>query len=103
MKNNGIKIAVGIDKWLDQNGWAGWDPYSIRELPFMIRVSSLSKIYRNKFWFRVLNKVTATVTNRFPYLFLKMFNCPKKINAKGMGLFALSYFNLFEKTKEKNI
>ena len=68
--NNLFEVMDSMDEWLENNGWAGWDPYSIRELPLILYIGKLGKKYRNKIWFRILNKLVAITINRFPYTFI---------------------------------
>ena len=95
------QIIRSLDNWVERNGWAGWDPYSIRELPFMAWISNQGRKHRNSLWFRVLNKAVTVLVERFSPFLIKLFDCPKRINAKGMGLFGLAYFILYRKSGDK--
>jgi len=83
---------VKLDKWLEKNGWEGYDPYDIRELPFLQRLQNC----------RILRRLISGLENLNPEFFRKVLRVEKKINAKGMGLFADAYLNLYNITGENN-
>ncbi|MCX6765273.1 MAG: hypothetical protein NT148_01910 [Candidatus Nealsonbacteria bacterium] len=80
--------------WIGQNGWAGYDPFSVLETPFFMWLIRLPRIMP----LRILRYPFFVSLRIMPGFWLRILNCQKKINAKGMGLFAKSYLNLFEKT-----
>lgn len=74
-----------LQAWIDQNGWAGYDPYDVKD----------SMIYRmvrkTRYPRRALEQY---VFNRYPLQSRQLLGVKKKTYAKAMGLFASSYFNL---------
>ncbi|MFQ5639514.1 MAG: hypothetical protein ACE5IR_16135 [bacterium] len=87
-----------LDSWIEQNGWAGYDPYDIKEALFVIKITELGK--RN-FFFTVLRESLFELFYSFPITSRKILAIEKKINPKGMGLFAKSYLNLYQNTQEQ--
>jgi hypothetical protein len=77
-----------LESWIRKNGYAGYDPYDIRESPFLRKIEKIKSVRRFVHAIELLN----------PLLFRRIFHIKKKIYAKGMGLFADAYLNLFEIT-----
>lgn len=86
-----------LDVWLEKNGWAGYDPYDIKEVPFFIKQSSSSS-----FFGKALRKGFCGIELFAPLFLRKLFNIEKTINAKAMGLFAEAYLNLYKVTQEES-
>lgn len=83
--------------WMDKNGWAGYDPFSVLETPLFLWLLRLPKVLP----LRILRHPFFVSLQIAPGFWLEALNCKKQINAKGMGLFAKAYLNLYEKTKNK--
>lgn len=77
-----------LDKWIEKNGWAGYDPYDIRGTKLFLLLQ------RNKY----INFGSNLLLNRFPMFSRKVFRVKGEINAKAMALFARGYLNLYKKT-----
>ncbi len=75
-----------LDRWVRENGWNGYDPYDVKELPIM------NKIEKYKLPRRCLRIIE--MTN--PVKFRKLLGVKKQVNAKAMGLFADAYLNLYK-------
>jgi len=84
-----------LDKWIEKNGWAGYDPYDIQELSLFLEKNP-------KFFRRVKRKTISTINRICPSFTRRVLKTKKKINAKAMGLFAESYLNLFKLTGNEN-
>ncbi|MBN2411861.1 hypothetical protein JXQ31_09215 [candidate division KSB1 bacterium] len=72
--------------WIDKNGIEGYDPYDIRAL-------------YNKSWIQnnfLLRKFLNFLSEYFPSTTRRIFQVKPSINAKGVGLLAQSYINLYE-------
>jgi len=87
-----VKKALDLlDRWIEKNGWAGYDPYDIKGTKLFLLLQK--------------NKYTHYISNlfleRFPMFFRKIFRVKKEINAKGMALFARGYLNLYKKLGDK--
>jgi len=81
-----------LDRWISQNGWAGYDPYDLRGLSLFIKNNP-------SFFERVLIRITERIEPLFPYLLRKLFRVKKEVNPKAMGLFADAYLTLYRLTK----
>jgi len=83
-----------LDKWIKKNGWKGYDPYDIQELPLFLKKDAT-----------IIEKITLKIISKTdeicPLFSRKILKIKKKLNAKAMGLFADAYLNLFKTTKEK--
>lgn len=88
-----------LDRWLEQNGWAGYDPYDIKGTPLFLYIQRLSP--QAPLFLRGIRRAIFAFEERYPLLMRKLFGVKKQINAKAMGLFAKAYLNLYEVTGEK--
>lgn len=82
-----------LDKWIEKNGWAGYDPYDIQGLPLFLK--------KRPIFFEKIKQMVYKLDKIFPLFNRKIFKVEKKINAKAMGLFAEGYLNLFLALKDK--
>ena len=82
-----------LDRWLVGNGWAGYDPYDLRGSPFILRAKSKSA--------RIARRLILGAESWFPVFLRQLTRTQKAINAKGMGLFAEGYRQLFETTGDE--
>ena len=97
-KNYILSSINKLDKWIENNGWAGYDPYDIKELGFVKRIISLGN---KNFMMEILREVIFEVFNTFPVLSRKIFKIKPMINAKAMALFSKAYLNLYLATGEE--
>ena len=85
------QAATRLDRWFDSNGWAGWDPFDIRENPIYLRCTSGR-----------LGKIPAYVVPRaetyVPVALRRVLGVRRRIYPKGMGLLTASYADLFAAT-----
>lgn len=95
MKEKIRKSILKLDKWIEKNGWAGYDPYDIQELPLFLEKKPI-------FFRKIERKVISKIDGIYPLFIRKILGVRKKINAKAMGLFAQGYLNLFKTFKDKN-
>ncbi len=86
-------------QWIEKNGWAGYDPYDIQGTPTYMWALGLSKNNAPK---RIFRKLVLGVLlfgeARFPRLYRKLFRVKPSINAKGMSLYIIALFNLYQVT-----
>lgn len=80
-----------LDRWIERNGWAGYDPYDIKGTKLFLFLQ------RNRY----TNFGSNLLLNRFPMFSRKVFRVKKEINAKAMALFARGYLNLYKKSKDE--
>lgn len=95
MKEEIEKSIFKLDRWVEKNGWAGYDPYDIQALPLFLEKNPTFPQKLKKKVFSKLDRVT-------PLLIRKFLGIEKLINPKAIGLFAEAYLNLFEATKKEN-
>lgn len=86
-----------IDKWLDQNGWEGWDPYDIQASVLFQKIECIQPLLIKK----ILKILVGEAVQWFPFLARRLFHVQPAINAKGMGLFLASYANLYAAGKDR--
>ncbi len=92
-----LRPVKALDIWLQQNGWAGYDPYDIKGHPWIL------KLIDNKGQNQVLRLVGGGLlvgSQIFPKLSRKLLRVEREINAKAMGLFASAYLILYQELEE---
>lgn len=78
---------LALDRWICENGWAGYDPYDIRGQAWFTRLFG-----RQNLLFRKIRGVLAVAEKNVPPLLLRrLLRVEKQINPKGMGLLASAY------------
>jgi len=82
-----------LDRWLVGNGWAGYDPYDLRGLPFILHPASRKA--------RAVRRLILKAENWFPLPIRRILGIETAVNAKGMGLFAEAYRQLYEATGDE--
>jgi len=89
---------LSLDNWIENNGWAGYDPYDIKGLAFVRKITG----WGNKnFIAEILREGFFELFLMFPVLSRKLFLIKPQVNAKAMGLFAQSYLDLYGITNDK--
>jgi hypothetical protein len=93
-------VALGavtrLERWVRANGWAGFDPHDVKGKPlFMYLLKPHASLVR-----RVVRKPILSLEANYPRLARKLFGVKPTVNAKGMGLFARGYLQLFAATGE---
>lgn len=87
-----------LDNWIQNNGWEGFDPYDIKEIPWIRKTTSAGK---NNFILEVFRESLFEIFNFFPLTFRKILNVEPRINAKAMGLFSSAYLDLYGSLNKK--
>jgi len=95
MNNILLNSITKLDNWIERNGWSGYDPYDIKSLPWVLKLTRLGN--NNKF-FEIGREVTFEFFNSHPVLMRKLLGVAPQINSKGMGLFSTAYLDLYQKT-----
>lgn len=88
-----------LDAWIENNGWAGWDPYDIKGKKPVIKLAAMGDKY--KFW-AYLRELVYEFFYQYPLFSRKLFSVQKCTNPKAMGLMATAYLDLYRSTKEKD-
>lgn len=94
---NTISCFNKLDSWLNKNGFAGYDPYDIKGKPIIIKLIQLgdkSKILA------LCREIVFEFLYMCPIFWRKIFGIKPSENAKAIGLFAVSYLNLYKHYKE---
>jgi hypothetical protein len=99
MREKFLNSVEKLDQWIEQVGWAGFDPYDIKSLNWVLKLSNLGN--RNKFY-EILREIIFEVFYSFPEFSRKIFRVQPQINPKGMALFAKAYLDLFLVTGNEN-
>ena len=94
-----VECIIRLNGWIDRNGWAGYDPYDIKEHPLVLKL--LSHQNQNSASRLAVGALLIAI-DRFPQASRKLLRIEKETNAKAMGLFASAYLNLCQQLKEES-
>ncbi len=96
---DGVALSglLSLDKWISENGYAGYDPYDIKGNPYFL---TLTEKGNRSFLFAVLRETVFELFYHFPVLSRRILKIKPSMNAKAMGLFASSYADLYALQKE---
>jgi len=94
-----IKSIHKLDLWIENNGWAGYDPYDIKGNKLIQQLIDKGNKYR--FW-EIIREIILEIIKSFPMFFNHLFRVKKKVNPKGMALFASAYIDLYTTTNDKS-
>ena len=86
------QARLRLEKWVENNGWAGFDPFDIIGEPW---VRSLSQAH--SLTARFLRRVPLGLIRRYPLATRKLFRL-RAVNPKAMGLFVSAFCRLFQAT-----
>ena len=81
-----------LDKWIERNGFAGYDPYDVKEVALIQKIIRLGNKY---FIFEMIREFLFEVFILFPNISRKLLKVSPQINAKAIGLLARSYIDLY--------
>ena len=91
--NKKLQQAINkLDNWIEKNGWAGYDPYDIKEVPIVLKITDMGN---RGFFFTLIRETIFELFYSFPQISRKTLGIKKKINPKGMGLLVKAYLNLY--------
>lgn len=77
-----------LDAWIRRNGWAGYDPYDIKEHPWIHYIEH--RMPRTPLR-RVANAVSSRIQKYTPVLVRRVMRVQPRVYAKGLGLMAQAY------------
>ena len=80
--------AAQMERWMEQNGLAGWDPFDVKEHP-LIRAAQTYPLAR---------KATSALCDLFPVATRRMLGVGKTHNAKAYALVALGRMRRYQAT-----
>lgn len=99
LSNTKIEISViKLENWISQNGFAGFDPYDIKAIP---KIRKLTVLGNKNFHGEVIREFVFELFLMFPNLSRKLLKVKPQINAKAIGLLAKSYIDLFTIYKDE--
>lgn len=78
-----------LQYWLENNGWAGWDPYDIWDNRIGMWMAKRENICQ-----RIAAGLTSRAGEFFPVALRKVLSVRPRVNAKAMGLFAAGFLQL---------
>jgi hypothetical protein len=84
-----ISFVDALFRWVEDNGWSGWDPYDLWDNP-----AGSWMVGRKGIAARVAGKVVARVEEAWPVSLRKLMAVRPRVNAKAMGLFAAAFLDL---------
>lgn len=90
---------TSLDSWLDDHGWKGYDPYDLRGTGLIQYLTRPGQ--RISLPLRVFRKMLLTMEDRWPLAARRILGVKKELNAKGMGLFARAYLDLYQATLQE--
>lgn len=94
-----LEATEKLNRWIECNGWAGFDRWDIWGHPLILRLLSLptNALITQK----VFRRLMFGMISRMPLTTRRILGVKKEINAKAMGLFAIGYLNLYKALKER--
>lgn len=101
-----FKATKKLIRWIENSDYKGYDPYDIWENKlaiFSVRYGSKTLTKGKTIPFaRILRGIFHYLDKLSPEELRHLLSVKKRINAKGMGLFASSYLNLYQITRQKS-
>lgn len=89
---------LDLERWIDDNGWAGYDPFDIRGQDWYVRI--FGRDDRFSYYARA---ALYKVESRLPQVAIrKVLNVKPSINAKAVGLLASAWLTRYMKTRDPN-
>lgn len=82
-----------LEAWIAANGFAGYDPYDLRGTSFYVRLLRLPA--NASLPWKIVRRALYFLEGNFPMAARRLLGVRKRVNAKGMGLFARAYLNLY--------
>jgi rhamnogalacturonyl hydrolase YesR len=84
-----------LDKWIELNGWAGFDPYDIKSQDWILKVTKWGAYNKA---LEIVREIIFEILYAYPQVSRKIFNVKPQINPKGMALFSKAYLDLYQYT-----
>lgn len=93
IKNKIERSVIKLDRWIEKNGWAGYDPYDIKEIKLVRKLTDYGNKNRT---FEIIREIVFELFYTFPYFSRKLFRVKPRINSKAMSLFSKGYLDLYK-------
>lgn len=84
----------GLDSWLAEHGWEGYDPYVLKDAAIYRWIYRLPPDVSLPI--RALRKALVTLELKVPLLMRQVLRVKYQINAKGMGLIVRGIIDLYQ-------
>lgn len=88
-----------LDRWIEKNGWTGYDPYDIKAINF---IKWITKLGNKNYLMAIIREIIFEILYTFPITSRKFLHIQPQINAKAMALFSKSYLDLYLSIKNEN-
>jgi len=89
---------TSLAAWLEENGWGGYDPYDVKGTKAYLWLIQQGE--DAPLGVRAFRKALVMLENQYPLWTRRILGVSKRINPKGMGLFARGYLDLYQATGE---
>jgi len=96
MLNNLEKHINDLLNWIENNGYAGWDPYDVQGSEFYTKYLNHNK---KDFFYRIGRIIINQANFYAPFFIRKILQLKPRINAKAMALLSLSFMKLYQLKK----
>lgn len=93
-----VKNILKLDQWIGKNGFSGYDPYDIKALPLVIKITKLGN--SNKV-FEMFREIVFEIFYSFPVFSRKILLVKPQVNPKSMALFSSAYLDLYKVLNDK--
>lgn len=84
-----INFLERLRNWVEDNGWAGWDPYDIWDSSIGLWMARRGDILAS-----TANSLVSRASELFPILLRRALRAAPAVNGKAMGLFAAGFLEL---------
>ena len=92
MQMNILHSIKKLDQWIEYNGWPGYDPYDIKALPWIRKITAWGQ---HHLILEILRESLFELFYTFPTYARRILNIKPQINPKAMALFSKAYLDLF--------
>lgn len=90
---------VRLERWVEANGWAGWDPYDVRGTRTYLALARLGLDGPRAL--RLPRRAFDETETRAPLLLRRLLRVEPQVNAHGVALLASAYLFRFDTTGEQ--
>lgn len=88
-----------LERWVDANGWAGWDPYDVRGTRTYLALARLGLDRPRAL--RLPRRAFDEAESRSPLLVRRLLRVEPRVNAHGVALLASGYLYRYDTTGEQ--
>ena len=84
-----------LDRWTEQNGWSGYDPYDIKSLTWVLKLTKWGNHYK---FFEIWREIIFELFYTWPEFMRKILRVKTQMIPKAMALFSKAYLDLYQQT-----